>query len=615
MSTESLTTFAPREVPESLHPTGNLLVALPEIDDRGWCRSLNVAHAGERGLVAAVSDDALLRPVVTVDGAAVEPALTWSRLGHWIPRAEGTHDTGALELTYVVPVGEQGVAARLAWTNTSDAAQLVDLGFTGRWDTVQVHHFRAKRLAIGLRERDDAWTGARTVYAGADRLLLSVSWRAGAGASHDAHPDHGWSTGKSARLGPGETLTLDVYVGVGTEPDGSGGTALHLRRRGFDALLAATLGWLEKSALVTGTADLDARLALNQFFAYFYSQADCIDTGLSVMLTSRSPRYYVSGAFWSRDAYWWSFPAILLTDAARARHILLASLANAGRDIAHHALYITGTRLYPGFELDELTAPMLAIWRYVDATGDRSVLDTAAVRDYLAVFERELTEWFDPEVGLFATMLLPTDDPTDFPFVTTDNATVAVALRILAALTDSPAEAAQAVAGAEAIEQALRASAITPATDDAPGRWAWAISRSGEQELREEPPLSLRVLDYFGLDEPATTAATNAWLVSDYAFHYPGAFPGAGAPHFASPSAFDLANRMLTDNHDLGDPVRQFVETPLDNGLGCESWDPQTGMVVTGAAMASVAGFLTWTAWAHHLGHRRWNDPFARSLP
>src|ERR1035438_3722466 len=34
-----------------------------------------------------------------------------------------------------------------------------------------------------------------------------------------------------------------------------------------------------------------------------------------------------------------------------------------------------------------------------------------------------------------------------------------------------------------------------------------------------------------------------------------------------------------------------------------------TGIVRTGAAMASMAGLLSWTAWEHLTGRRRWDEP------
>ncbi len=332
----------------------------------------------------------------------------------------------------------------------------------------------------------------------------------------------------------------------------------------------------------------------------------------------------MSGAFWSRDAYWWSFPAILLADPDRARHVLLASLQHAGADIAHHALYITGTKLYPGFELDQLTAPLIALWRYVDATADHEVLTHPAVLGYLNQLLRELDDWQHPQTGLYGTFLLPTDDPTDHPYTATNNATVCVAFRILAALSTDPAPSSEFAQRADALHDAMQRHLVRSAShaEEEPGelRWAWAVNAAGHPEYREEPPLSLRTLAYWGLtdhDRGALDAYNNTtmWLVSGYEHHYSGAYPGAGAPHFPHPSAFDLANRMLTDNHDLGDPVAQFSTTPMDAGVGCESWHADTGAVATGAAMASVSGFLAWTAWANHIGHRRWSEPLGRNAP
>lgn len=605
--TETLTTFAPVLAGvESRHPTGNLLVALPEIDDAGACRSIGIVSAADRGVVAAGGD--LLVPELRVDGVIVEPALAWSRQADWVPVGRGEADGVEVEVLHLAPHGEAGMLARLAVTATRSAH--VELRWRGAWTRTVVQHFRAKELVVPLHDRDDAWTGARTVFAGADRLVLAVSWRPGEGAAFDPEqPEHGWSCSRAASLAAGERLVLDVYVGVGTEPDGAGATALHLRRRGGDALLAATTARLEAAGPRTGDAALDARLRLNLHFAQHYAQADCLDSGRPVGLTSRSPRYYVSGAFWSRDAYWWAFPAQLLADPVRARRLLLASLAAAGDDVAHHALYVAGGRLYPGFELDQLAAPVLAVWRYVDATGDRTVLETSEVAALFRLLDRELAEWTDAATGLVGTFLLPTDDPAEFAFTATGNALAAVALEIVGRLTASPAH----LTRAEELRRTVRRVFVHEV--DGVRRWAWAVDADGTPEWRDEPPLGLRLLGYLGAlgDDPdaiAAHAATEAWLVDGYAHHYPGAFPGAGAPHFASPSAFDLGNRMLTGNHDLGDPGAAFVATPMDGGLACESWDAATGIAVTGAAMASVAGYLAWTAWAAHVGHRRWDDPF-----
>jgi len=78
----------------------------------------------------------------------------------------------------------------------------------------------------------------------------------------------------------------------------------------------------------------------------------------------------------------------------------------------------------------------------------------------------------------------------------------------------------------------------------------------------------------------------------------------------AFPRVFNPVHCLL---HDPDPEILEVVRrAPLDGGLACESIDPQTGIVRTGAAMASLAGFLAWALWARQRGHRRF---FERLLP
>ncbi len=424
---------------------------------------------------------------------------------------------------------------------------------------------------------------------------------------------------------PGETLTSDLYIGVATEPDGAATTSLHLRRRGFDALWETSRAWLAAHALPVGDArpGLAHRVNTNLFFNYYFAQGNCLDTGTPVVVTSRSPHYYVSAAFWSRDAYCWTFPALLLTDPARSREVLVASLAAAGPRVAEHALYLNGTSLYPGFELDQAAAPLVAVGRYVQATGDWTILEERAVLAALGRFGSTVEPWRHPHWDLYGTFLLPTDDPTAFPYVTTCNAVVAAAFDALAALTEQAGgcgieQGDGFAAGQAASEHRRRAAAIRATmqerlTIDGPHgrRWAWACDVDGNLEVRDEPPLSLRTLPYWGVGGATDPIqqATRSWLHQGNRYHYNGRFSGAGAPHFPYPSGFDLANRLLDRDTCDGDPLDQLVGTPMDHGLACESWDVDTGRVRTGAAMASMAGLLAWTAWEHLTGRQRWDQP------
>lgn len=622
-----LTTFAP-EVPEALPflPTGNLWVSLPEIDRRdGSVHSLGALLERPPGLLQAHGQVGrqLVQPLLTLDGQPAMPAvLRWSREGHWLPHFLAPLAHGELQGWYCAPIDERGVVLRLRYHHTG-AEVAVELGWTGAWASSSLVQLRPEPVEGGLRGRTDTWTGSRVVTLTVGLPLLAVAWQVGQGMQFGEDGDSPrWSATRGAVLASDQTLEVDLYLAVAPEPDGAATTALHLRRRGFDALHRATLTWLAEHALrfAADRDDVSSRVNSNLFFNYFYASGDCLDTGTPVLLTSRSPHYYVSGAFWSRDAYCWTFPALLLTDARRARAVLLSSLAAAGPRVADHALYLNGTSLYPGFELDQAAAPVIAVWRYVRVTGDRTVLQDAAVSAALDQLPELVAPWRHPTWDLYGTFLLPTDDPTEFPYVTTCNALLAVAFEALADLCalrpgqrtleqddhGQPGEALR--ARAAAVRQALHDRLVVQGPH---GRmWAWSCNEQGLHEVRDEAPLGLRTLPYWGLgsaDDPVQVTS-RAWLRDGYPYTFAGAFPGAGTPHFPYPSGFDLANRLLDDDPADGDALAQLVRTPMDQGLACESWDPDTGVVRTGAAMASMAGLLAWTAWAHLAGARRWDQ-------
>lgn len=651
-SAAGLVTSAPEiSEPPRFWLTGNLWLSLPEISlDDGSVRSLGVLMEHAAGQVQAHGGPAgLLTPQLVIDGQPVQLVLRWERAGHWIPHLRSLTGDVQLDAWYCAPVGERGAAFRLRYRNLGTSAVRAELRWDGGWQRASIAHLRVKPLPGELTGHHDPWTGSRVAALSAGLPVLAIGIQGGNGVvvtgagpagttgpvrAPDKHDGGGepaggrepelepvpcypcWLASSAAEVAPGGELTADVYLGVAPEPDGAAVTALHLRRSGFDALLRATLDWLSARALAVpaaAPAGLVDRLNANLFFNYFFAQGDCLDTGAPVLVTSRSPHYYVCAAFWSRDAYCWTFPALLLTDLERARQVLVASLASAGPRVADHALYLNGTPLYPGFELDQAAAPVLAVWRYVQAARDRSVLAEPAVARAIRQLPATVADWRHPDWELYGTFLLPTDDPTDFPYVTTCNALLAAAFDAAADLTEiGPADLELRSGGLRERAAMIRAELHARLVTAGPGgpMWAWACDAEGRHELREEPPLSLRTLPYWGLADRASPvqAATRDWLAGSYRYQYPGPFPGAGAPHFPHPSGFDLAARLLDGDDSLGDALAALASTPMDQGLACESWDAQTGAVRTGAAMASMAGLLAWAAWARLNGQSRWDE-------
>jgi hypothetical protein len=559
-------------------------------------------------------------PFVEVDG--VRQPFTdvgWSREQSWLPRMTARCGGGEVELSYCAPVGERGVVCRLVFRRGGGRSSDVVVGWRVRWLETALVQLRSKPLDVDLRFDSDPWTGSHLVHATAGLPLLALGFQAGSG-TEVVFEDLTYVVSTTPEGRSASELTAELFVAIAPERDGAATTALHLRRRGFDDLWGGTVAWLGAHELPVEAMDaregLHRRVNENAFFNFFFSQGDCLDTGRPTIVTSRSSDYYVSAAFWSRDAYQWTFPALLLTDPVRARETLVSSLESAGPRVADHALYLNGTSLYPGFELDQAAAPVLALHLYVTSTGDTGVLEEPAVRRLCDGFVAMIAPWRNAALGLYATFLLPTDDPTRHPYTTTDNALVRAALDALGHLAamrdaDTPDAAGLATLSTE-LGQAIIDRLVTQGPHGA--MWAWGCDEHGSHIVKDEPPLSLASLPFWGLCDPHDPhqRATEHWLDADNPYRYEGAFPGTGSPHFPYPSGFDLASRLLMPHRD-GDPLAELVATPMDHGLGCESWDPGSGVVTTGAAMASMAGLLTWTAWSRIIGRTLWHQPI--SLP
>lgn len=623
---EDLGTAAPLVEPTApSQVTGNLTVSVPVIAEAdASIERIGVISDRLVGLVEACGDDhePFAAPVLSDLSVRGEPAsLGWSREGGWIPRFEHAGDLGQLTGWILAPTDEHekraGLALRIQYHNDTTRPRHVRLGWSGSWHRTELTHFRAKHLPGQIGATDDSWTGSCVLSANDPSVPLAIGIRGGPTVVVRSDPHGEWAATSQLTVGVDETATVDVYLAVARESDGASVTALALRRHGFDSLHLSTTRWLQEHALPAPTAHAAQVLNGHLFFNYFFAQADCLDSGAPVILTSRSQRYYVSAAFWSRDAYIWTFPALLLADHARARRVLVETITRGGKNLANHALYIDGTELYPGFELDQAAAPLIALWRYVDATGDQGVLSEPAILSLLDGWLPAIDHWFNPRIGLYATWLMPTDDPTDFPHLLTNNALIAAAMQATAMLAESfptgrsplAQSAGEYRRWAAALHIAMQEHLTSDWQEEA--MWAWACDASGHQELREEPPLSLRLLPYLGFcafDDPRQIA-TLRWITTQYGYYYAGEFSGAGAPHFPFPSGFDLAARLLTEADDDGELLDYLLGVPMDNGLGCESWDPHSGQVRTGAAMASMSGYLAWCWWARMNNHRRWDSP------
>lgn len=572
-------------------PTGSEQVSLPRVNEiNAGVEDLTFLHMASRGLIDLRGGqlEPLMRPFVAQQGVEAElGGFEWSRLGYWYPRFAARAGALGLEGVILTPVGERGFGYRLWLTN--NGAETVETAFGLRGQTGSAWHCVNvdKPIEGALNCYVSGWSGLPVFeqMCGVPLFALAPICEGECRAEFElAGEGWLWRLERTVRLAPGESAEFTAWWGLGLEEVSAVTSARELQRRGWDWELRRSLAWLAQRSLDLGDEALTRLYNTNLFFCIFFSTGRTLDTEELVLVTSRSPRYYVSAAYWDRDSLLWSFPAVLDADAALAREMLGYVFGRQRRNIGVHSRFIDGTVLEPGFELDELMAPVLALERYVDATCDRSVLADPDVLRGIDGILRKLDAERAEGCELYETFLQPTDDERVYPYITYDNVLVWRALRALGRLFERP----ELTERAERVRRAIYDNCIFD------GAFAWSVDLAGGHDVYDEPPGSLLLLPYYGFcawDDPVYLKTAEMIRSPDYAYSFAGCeIAEIGCPHAPHPWLLSIGNSLLCGRS--SEALEHLRRTRLDNGIACESVDEHTGECTTGEAFATCAGFI-----------------------
>ena len=572
-------------------PTGSEQVSLPRVNEiNAGVEDLTFLHMASRGLIDLRGGqlEPLMRPFVAQQGVEAElGGFEWSRLGYWYPRFAARAGALGLEGVILTPVGERGFGYRLWLTN--NGAETVETAFGLRGQTGSAWHCVNvdKPIEGALNCYVSGWSGLPVFeqMCGVPLFALAPICEGECRAEFEpAGEGWLWRLERTVRLAPGESAEFTAWWGLGLEEVSAVTSARELQRRGWDWELRRSLAWLAQRSLDLGDEALTRLYNTNLFFCIFFSTGRTLDTEELVLVTSRSPRYYVSAAYWDRDSLLWSFPAVLDADAALAREMLGYVFGRQRRNIGVHSRFIDGTVLEPGFELDELMAPVLALERYVDATGDRSVLADPDVLRGIDGILKKLDAERAEDCELYETFLQPTDDERVYPYITYDNVLVWRALRALGRLFERP----ELTERAERVRRAIYDNCIFD------GAFAWSVDLAGGHDVYDEPPGSLLLLPYYGFcawDDPVYLKTAEMIRSPDYTYSFAGCeIAEIGCPHAPHPWLLSIGNSLLCGRS--GEALEHLRRTRLDNGIACESVDEHTGECTTGEAFATCAGFI-----------------------
>jgi len=511
----------------------------------------------------------------------------------------GTMEADGLRtrISFVVPPESRSAIIRFQVTNLGSAPVKVAPGMDVSWARTNRITYSPAPLA-GARARSptpiDTDMEIFSYKTDDTQFAWGFAYVGSKGLLHDSKPDPGLTAEREATLAPGQTLDMHFLIGVGLEEYSAAYAMRVLNKRidryGIDGVIAQAAAEARRHTRTTGRADLDRVMNRNLLFTTYFAWGRSLDTEEFVGVTSRSNRYYVSAAYWDRDALLWSLPALLDTDPARAREAIGYVLGRQARNAGIHSRFIDGALLEDGLELDELVAPIVALKSYVDATGDRSVLTKYASE--IATLRTRLFALRDPSTGLYETFQDAEDEYVQKPFSIYDNVIAWKALNDLATLSGEKALRAR----ASTLKVAIMKYGVRSGTPGASGPIFAATVSATDADFMDVPPGSLLKLPYLGFiaeDDPLFRR-TYDWLHSpNYQYSYVGTpygLPGSYRVPFTT--SWSVADHLRL-KAGRAKALKVVTESPWDGGIVTEGVKPDTGIPdQQGRAFATAAGYV-----------------------
>lgn len=603
--------------------TGNEYVSIPRIAAASaGIEAVGFMHSGLRACIElhGSAEWPLLRPIVEIDGANLfDDGVQHELVSHWIPRFAATGSGIGAEAVIFAPLDRRGFVCVLTVENRTGSEVRFKAGWRGCWESSYHVASMSRPIAGATHAHVSSWRagipvlefrGNVPLFAMAlapEEIMPARLWDAdgtaqvtewtGGGLSARSGSALNYELADEYKLGPCEKRTVPVYVGIGLEEVSSVASAHELRLHGWERMLSGLRSWLDAHTIECDDDYMGRLMNLNSFYNYFFSQAIALDTEELVVASARSSLNDSCGVYRGRDAMMWALPAVLQINWAQARKMLIYAFTRQLPNVGVHSRFIDGIVLEPGLQLDQLCAPIKALYSYVQLTNDLSVLFDRRVQTGINTIKQILSVQRHPDVSLFETLLLPSGDPSKYPYVCYSNVLAWRVLLDLARLYDIIRDVDR-TDEAAALASKVKAAILEHFVVQGPfgEMFARGIDLEGDHELGDDPAGSLQMMTYYGFCSPDDPVYKNtvAWIHSE---HNPNS--GCGQP-FAEPSACDgsgpsvlsVVNDLLTDRRE--EALDFLRRARLDDGIACESVGRETGKAMSGRDYASCAGYLAY---------------------
>lgn len=575
----------PKEISENKQYfyAGNHYLSIPEINLDGLVKSLNLISKRNKALIELADDSYIFKFLFFKDGKQLDviSVRTYKEF-FYIPCFDfelANHNH--VEVKIYADLKEKGFVYQFLSTTTLDIKLITNI------NSLNLLRFNSHRIDFQKEIKIDKWLNNPALNLLGNNISSSLAFGGEKNFSYSVEANE---LILQIQMEPNQENCF--YCSVNSDMDGASTTLIHLKRKGFLKIYEELKNWLN-SKIINYPKDkqLESLLNENLFFNYFFAVGKDLETDDYVALTSRSPRYYVSGAFWERDSFLWSFPAIRLIDEELFDKLVYEMINLHSKNAGDHAHYLDGTVLYPGFELDEAAS-------YFILLKDFKKVDDLTLKALENVLQR-IEQEYDERTGLYKTFLLPSDDPSDYPLVTIDNVILWRGFHYLKELYNSlnQTEKAEFVQSRiDGIYQGIYRYLVTELEGNK--MFVWSGDGVGNFLLYNDPPGNLGLLYYYqfvDFNEEIFKNTINYYYSAKYHYFFADAKVKELAcdHHPNTPSGLGLCGSLL--NPLIREEALSWLkDANMDFGLLAESFDRNTGEAKTGVGFATGSGYLAY---------------------
>lgn len=561
--------------------TGNHYISVPEIEpDSGAIQNINFVSLSNKALIELAGREFLFRPVFRKDGRALHIIKTdFVMRKHYLPEITFSLENDIrVKGRIYADLSEKGFLYSFESSCTLDITLQCDISH------VNLLRFSSHPVAFGKEIKKDKWLQNLVLTIVSPGISLSMAFGADDDFCYDVEND-------TLNLGLVCNERNSFYIAANSDPDGASTMLIHLLRKGYEKIYSEFAAWIGRKELLFRDEYLTRILNQNLLYNYFFAVGKDMESDRYIALTSRSPRYYVSGAFWERDSFLWSLPSIKLIDPALYIMLSRDMIRMHSRNAGDHAHYIDGTVLYPGFELDEAASYFILI-----GDMDERFLGDEILVSLDTVFTRIEAE-YDDGTGLYRTFLLPSDDPAKYPFVTIDNVLLWRGLQNYKKVLAETGETKKAQHVQRRID-GIRSGIYQYLTAEIEDKkmFVWSADENGNYRLYNDPPGNLSTMCFYGFvgqDDPLFANTIEYYYSSCYKYYFADASIKELAcdHHPNTPSGLGLCASLLNPMMQKS-ALRWLKKANMDYGLLAESMDRDSGEAKTGVGFATGAGYL-----------------------